>query len=99
MLQETSLGDGLVRCEFTIRQAPFIAFDSAIDHDFTLTPGVSLWVEMDSALDVERAESALAAGGRVLMPFAAYGFSHAFTWVDDCYGVSWQLAVMSPAAT
>jgi predicted 3-demethylubiquinone-9 3-methyltransferase (glyoxalase superfamily) len=31
------------------------------------------------------------AGGAALMPIASYGFSNMFGWVNDRYGVSWQL--------
>lgn len=34
---------------------------------------------------------ALAAEGRVLMPFREYDFSALYGWVEDKYGVSWQL--------
>jgi len=34
---------------------------------------------------------ALAEGGSVLMPLNSYGFSREFTWVNDRFGVSWQL--------
>ena len=33
----------------------------------------------------------LADGGTVLMPPGSYGFSRKFAWVNDRYGVSWQL--------
>lgn len=89
----TPLGEGLVRCDFTIGDAGFIAFDSGVDHDFALTPAVSIWVDVESADELERIATTLADGGRVLMPIGDYGFSPAFTWVDDRYGVSWQLAV------
>lgn len=89
----TPLAEGLVRCDLTIGTTSLIVFDSDIDHDFTLTPAVSLWVDLADASQVERSAATLSEGGRVLMPLADYGFSAAFTWVDDRYGVSWQLAV------
>ena len=33
----------------------------------------------------------LSAGGAVLMPPGNYGFSSKFAWVNDRFGVSWQL--------
>jgi uncharacterized glyoxalase superfamily protein PhnB len=48
-------------------------------------------VEFDSLEDLERAFAALSEGGEVLMPLDNYGFSQKFGWVNDCFGVSWQL--------
>ena len=33
----------------------------------------------------------LGEGGQALMPLANYGFSQLFTWLNDRFGVSWQL--------
>jgi uncharacterized glyoxalase superfamily protein PhnB len=35
----------------------------------------------------------LAEGGQELMPLAAYPFSKKYGWVNDKYGVSWQLTL------
>jgi predicted 3-demethylubiquinone-9 3-methyltransferase (glyoxalase superfamily) len=36
----------------------------------------------------------LATEGEVLMPSGDYGFSRRFAWVNDQFGVSWQLSVV-----
>jgi predicted 3-demethylubiquinone-9 3-methyltransferase (glyoxalase superfamily) len=69
----------------------YIFFDSPGEHAFTFTPAVSLFVDCDSREELNRAFELLGAGGRVLMPPAAYGFSAFYAWVEDRYGVSWQL--------
>lgn len=66
-------------------------FDSPIPHAFDFTPSLSLFVECESAEELDRAFAALAEGGSVLMPLDAYGFSTRFGWVNDRFGVSWQL--------
>jgi uncharacterized glyoxalase superfamily protein PhnB len=41
--------------------------------------------------ELERVFGILADGGKVHMPLDNYGFSRRFGWVDDRFGVSWQL--------
>jgi predicted 3-demethylubiquinone-9 3-methyltransferase (glyoxalase superfamily) len=76
---------------FTINRTEFMALDSHLNHQFTFTPSVSLYVECESADEIENAFRALAEGGSELMPLDNYGFSYKFGWLNDRYGVSWQL--------
>jgi predicted 3-demethylubiquinone-9 3-methyltransferase (glyoxalase superfamily) len=74
------------------------AMDSGHPHAFTFTPAVSLFVTCDTEAEVERAFAALAEGGAILMPLQAYDFSPRFGWVQDRFGVSWQLSVAAAPA-
>ena len=65
--------------------------DSPPVHDFGFTPAVSLFVDCDSESDVDRMFAALGEGGTVLMPLDTYPFAARFGWVQDAFGVSWQL--------
>jgi predicted 3-demethylubiquinone-9 3-methyltransferase (glyoxalase superfamily) len=65
--------------------------DSIVKHDFSFTPAFSFFVECDSEEEVRRLYAALVAGGNAPMPIGEYGFSRMFAWVNDRYGVSWQL--------
>jgi len=47
-------------------------FDSDVEHAFGFTPAVSLFVELDSAAEVDAAFATLSEGGGVLMPLGAY---------------------------
>jgi len=68
-----------------------MCIDSAVSHNFTFTPSMSLYVQCDSDDEIERVYDALREGGEVLMPLGSYGFSAKFGWVNDPFGVSWQL--------
>ena len=66
-------------------------FDSPVRHAFTFTPAISFAVACDTAEEVDRLFAALSEGGQVLMGLDAYPFAHRFGWVNDKFGVSWQL--------
>jgi len=81
----------LVRAELSIGGTRFIAFDGGRAHDFTFTPAVSIWLDVETEDELGAVVDVLAEGGKVLMPLGEYGFSRGFAWVDDRFGVSWQL--------
>jgi predicted 3-demethylubiquinone-9 3-methyltransferase (glyoxalase superfamily) len=72
-------------------------FDSPVEHAFAFTPAVSLFVEFDTPEEVDATFEPLAAGGKVLMPLDTYPFSLRFAWLNDRFGVSWQLSARAPA--
>ncbi|HSN94380.1 MAG TPA: VOC family protein [Anaerolineaceae bacterium] len=65
--------------------------DSPIEHGFTFTPSFSFFLYCESADELREILKKLADGGKVLMPADNYGFSELFAWVEDRFGVSWQL--------
>jgi len=79
------------KAQFTLCGRSFYCSDSPIEHAFTFTPSLSLFVDLESEASLERAFSQLVDDGKVLMPLDDYGFSKKFGWVNDRYGVSWQL--------
>ncbi|CAN5205432.1 VOC family protein [soil metagenome] len=68
-----------------------MANDSFVKHDFSFTPSLSLFVDVESEGDVDRIADILGEGGKVMMPAGDYGFSSRFAWVSDRFGVSWQI--------
>ncbi len=58
---------------------------------FTLTPAVSFTVECETEQDVDKLWAELSKGGKTLMELKEYPFSKKYGWVQDKYGVSWQL--------
>jgi predicted 3-demethylubiquinone-9 3-methyltransferase (glyoxalase superfamily) len=65
--------------------------DSPVEHDFDMTPAISLFVECNDEDELERLFVALAGDGEVFMPLDDYGFSRRYGWVQDRFGVPWQL--------
>ena len=66
-------------------------FDSPVKHAFDFTPAISFFVDFTSEDDLRAIADRLADGGASLMPLGNYGFSQLFAWVNDRFGVSWQL--------
>lgn len=80
---------------FTICGREFMCSDSPVKHGFSFTPASSTFVDFDSIAELERVFAILSEGGQALMPLNNYGFSKRFGWVNDRFGVSWQLNVAS----
>jgi predicted 3-demethylubiquinone-9 3-methyltransferase (glyoxalase superfamily) len=76
---------------FTLCGREFMCSDSPIKHNFSFTPATSTFVEFDSVAELERVFGVLSDGGQILMPLDNYGFSQRFGWINDRFGVSWQL--------
>lgn len=83
----------VMEATFSLSGPVFMAIDSPPMHAFTFTPSISLWVNCDSEDEVDRVFARLAEGGIELMPLQEYPFSKRYGWVQDRFGVSWQLTV------
>jgi len=81
----------VLRGDLRVANLAVTCMDSSIHHAFTFTPSISLFVTCDSLEEISRVARALGDGGQVLMGLADYGFSKQFTWLNDRFGVSWQL--------
>jgi predicted 3-demethylubiquinone-9 3-methyltransferase (glyoxalase superfamily) len=80
-----------VKASFSIAGQTILCIDSPVKHGFTFTPAMSLFVACESAEQLEKLVTAFGEEGTFLMPLDNYGFSQRFAWINDRYGVSWQL--------
>ena len=61
---------------------------------FTFNPSISFLVACDSREEVDSLWKALSEKGKALMELGDYPFSERYGWIQDRYGVSWQLMFM-----
>ncbi|MDX8525070.1 VOC family protein [Mesorhizobium sp. MSK_1335] len=66
-------------------------YNSPVHHAFTFTPSFSFFVDCSSGPELERIVDVLSKDGGFLMPLGNYGFSQRFAWLNDRFGVSWQI--------
>ena len=85
--------DGTVAmARLSVAGLEIMANDSPPVHAFTFTPSTSTFLSLDEMEAVDALAGALGAdGGNVLMPAGNYGFSRRFAWVQDRFGLSWQI--------
>jgi predicted 3-demethylubiquinone-9 3-methyltransferase (glyoxalase superfamily) len=75
--------------EFHLKGFAFTALNGG--PHFRINPTISFFVSCDTADEVDELWSALSDGGNPLMPLDSYPFSPKYGWIQDRYGVSWQL--------
>lgn len=83
--------DKVYQGSFVLSGREFMCYDSPAPHGFTFTPAISIFVECESKERIDALAKKLGEGGQVFMPLDAYPFSKRFTWLQDKFGVSWQL--------
>ncbi len=70
---------------------------------YSPTPAINFFVNFDPSVrpdatgDLHRVWSKLTDGGQVSMELGAYPFSSCYGWVQDRYGVNWELMLTNPA--
>src|SRR4249919_1797347 len=100
-LHNTPSGDCDI-VSFTLAGQPFMAISAG--PLFAFNPSISFFVHFDPSRDADaRAHldalwAQLFDGGQALMALDAYPFSPRYGWVQDRFGVSWQLILTDPAS-
>lgn len=83
--------DTVAMARLSVAGLEIMANDSPPVHAFTFTPSTSIFLAVDETGEVDRLAEALGEGGMALMAPGDYGFSRRFAWVQDRFGVSWQI--------
>ncbi|WP_419961995.1 VOC family protein [Psychrobacillus sp. BM2] len=81
----------VMQATFTLKGQEFMCIDSNVKHQFSFTPSFSIFVTCDTEDELDNLYQKLGEGGQLLMPLDDYGFSQKFGWLNDRFGVSWQL--------
>jgi len=74
---------------FELAGLPFMAISAG--PLFKFNPSVSFHIKCNTTDEVDRIWERLYQGGKVLMPLDRYPFSERYGWLEDKYGVSWQV--------
>ncbi len=61
--------------------------------DFPFTHAFSFFVSCETEREIDRLYAKLSDGGKILMPYQEYPFSRKYCWLEDRYGLSWQLSL------
>ncbi|CAM3205939.1 VOC family protein [Filibacter tadaridae] len=81
----------VMQATFTLKGQEFMCIDSNVKHKFSFTPSFSIYITCNTEEELDNLYQELNEGGQVLMPLGDYGFSKKFGWLNDRFGVSWQL--------
>lgn len=81
----------VMQATFSIKGQEFMCIDSNLKHEFDFTPSFSIFITCDTEEEIDELYEKLIEGGHPLMPIGDYGFSKKFGWLNDRYGVSWQI--------
>ncbi|MBV9507869.1 MAG: VOC family protein, partial [Acidobacteriia bacterium] len=87
-LTDTPSGDCDV-VSFELAGQPFMAISAG--PLFQFNPSVSFQIKCSTTEDVDAIWEQLSPGGKVLMPIGTYPFSARYGWLEDRYGLSWQV--------
>jgi predicted 3-demethylubiquinone-9 3-methyltransferase (glyoxalase superfamily) len=61
---------------------------------FKLTPSISFFVHCKTTAEVDELWGKLEKGGKVMMALGEYPYSKRYGWVQDKYGVTWQVMLI-----
>jgi predicted 3-demethylubiquinone-9 3-methyltransferase (glyoxalase superfamily) len=89
-IDEVARHDGLTTIRFSLEGQTFLAMSGETG---TATPAISFFVYCKTEVEIDNLWQKLSDAGGVLMELAEYPWSKKFGWLNDKYGVSWQLVL------
>lgn len=81
---------------FELAGQPFTAISAG--PFFKFNPSVSFHIKCSTKEEVDAIWEQLSPGGKVLMPLDKYPFSARYGWLEDRYGLSWQVIHVSASS-
>lgn len=96
---QRDLAGKVLTIQFRIHDLEFVAINAG--PEFSPNPSISFFVNFDpsrgqTAAELDALWARLSDGGTVLMELGEYPFSPHYGWVQDKFGVSWQLILTNP---
>ena len=97
---QLDLAGKVLTVEFELGRQSFVAINAG--PEFKFNPTISFMVNFDPSKDEKAREHLdelwrhLSEGGEELMALDAYPFSQRYGWVQDRYGLTWQLILTDP---
>ena len=97
---QQDLAGKVLTVEFRVHNMKFVAINAG--PEFAPNPSISFFVNFDPSRDDKAREhldelwGKLYSGGTALMELGEYPFSPHYGWVQDKFGVSWQLILTNP---
>jgi predicted 3-demethylubiquinone-9 3-methyltransferase (glyoxalase superfamily) len=82
---------------FNLLGQDFIALNGGPVKDFVFTPCISFYIPCKTEKEVDILWKNFSAGGKVLMALDKYPFSQKYGWIQDRYGISWQINLTGEA--
>lgn len=79
------------RALFNLNGHTFICADAVSNQDFAFTPALSFYMECPSEEDIKHKFRALSQEGKIIVAINNFDPDHLYGWVQDKFGVSWQL--------
>lgn len=89
-LHDTPSGD-VDTVTFQLAGSSFMAISAG--PTFTVNPSISFFVQIEPVEEVDRLWHVLNKDGQVLMPLDKYPWSERYGWLQDKFGLSWQISL------